>query len=160
MAASIALGVAVDDTIHFLAWFRDDLHRCGDRATAVEAAYGRSATPTLQAALINGLGLSVFAVSSFTPTQRFGWLMLAILMVGVVAELIVLPALLLSPLGKAFQTGKVAVARPAAPALANVAPAPHFASEHYADADVRKEIRRVIAQPPADARAQLDGRRH
>lgn len=109
MAASIALGVAVDDTIHFLAWFREDLVRLGDRGAAVEAAYARSATPTLQAALINGLGLSVFATSSFTPTQRFGWLMLAILVAGVVAELVMLPAILFSPLGKAFERRRLKV---------------------------------------------------
>lgn len=103
MAASIALGVAVDDTIHFLAWFREDLIKSGDRKKATVMAYSRCATPTLQAALVNGLGLSVFAVSSFTPTSRFGWLMLTILVAGVVAELIMLPSLLFSPLGKAFE---------------------------------------------------------
>lgn len=102
MAASIALGVAVDDTIHFLAWFRDDFKIYGNRAEAVLSAYRRSATPTLQAALINGLGLSVFATSSFTPTQRFGWLMLAILIAGVVAELLMTPALMFGPLGRVF----------------------------------------------------------
>ena len=29
MAASIALGVAVDDTIHFLTWYREDLQKAG-----------------------------------------------------------------------------------------------------------------------------------
>jgi uncharacterized protein len=103
MAASIALGVAVDDTIHYLAWFREDLEKTRDRKKATIAAYSRCATPTLQAALVNGLGLSVFAVSSFTPTSRFGWLMLTILVAGVVAELVMLPSLLFSPLGKAFE---------------------------------------------------------
>jgi hypothetical protein len=103
MTASIALGVAVDDTIHFLSWFREDLRRLGDRKQAILAAYRRCATPTLQAALISGLGLSVFAFSTFTPTQRFGWLMLTILLAGVVAELILLPALLAGPLGLVFR---------------------------------------------------------
>mgnify|MGYP001487076235 CR=1 FL=1 len=103
MAASIALGVAVDDTIHYLAWFREDYEKLHDRNAAIISAYTRSATPTLQAALVNGLGLSVFAVSSFTPTSRFGWLMLTILVAGVVAELVILPSLLFSPLGKAFR---------------------------------------------------------
>ena len=109
MAASIALGVAVDDTIHFLAWFRDDFKLYGDRAAAVMSAYRRSATPTLQAALINGLGLSVFATSSFTPTQRFGWLMLSIMIAGVVAELLMTPALMFGPLGRVFTMKKPAV---------------------------------------------------
>lgn len=104
MSASIALGVAVDDTIHFLSWFRDDLKQLGDRRSAITACYKRCATPTLQAACISGLGLSVFAMSTFTPTQRFGWLMLTILICGVVAELILLPAILAGPLGKVFET--------------------------------------------------------
>jgi predicted RND superfamily exporter protein len=106
MTASIALGVAVDDTIHFLAWFRQDLQRLGNRRQAILSAYRRCATPTLQAALISGLGLSVFAFSTFTPTQRFGWLMLTILLAGVVAELILLPALLAGPLGSVFRVGR------------------------------------------------------
>jgi hypothetical protein len=100
MTASIALGVAVDDTIHFLTWFRDDLDRLGDRNQAILAAYKRCATPTLQAAFISGLGLSVFALSTFTPTQRFGYLMLTILIAGVIAELVLYPALLAGPLGR------------------------------------------------------------
>lgn len=106
MAASIALGVAVDDTIHFLAWYREDVERLGCRNEAIVSAYERSAAPTLQAGLVNGLGLSVFAMSSFIPTQRFGLLMLAILIAGIVAELVLLPAMLFSPLGRVFDPPK------------------------------------------------------
>ncbi|MHB8862256.1 MAG: efflux RND transporter permease subunit [Pirellulaceae bacterium] len=103
MAASIALGVAVDDTIHYLTWFRQDLKENRDRKIAILTAYRRCGTPTLQAALINGLGLSVFAVSTFTPTREFGLLMLTILLAGGVAELIMMPALLAGPLGTVFE---------------------------------------------------------
>ena len=103
MAASIALGVAVDDTIHYLTWFRADLSQNSDRHVAILAAYRRCGTPTLQAAFINGLGLSVFAVSTFTPTREFGLLMLTILVWGGVAELIMMPALLAGPLGAVFE---------------------------------------------------------
>ena len=51
MTASIALGVAVDDTIHYLNWFREELDRLGDRKKAILAAYKHCATPTLQAAI-------------------------------------------------------------------------------------------------------------
>jgi predicted RND superfamily exporter protein len=103
MSASIALGVAVDDTIHFMTWFRDDLDRTGDRRSAILAAFRRCATPTTQAALVNGLGLSVFATSTFMPTRKFGWLMLVILIAGLIAELVMTPALLAGPLGAAFK---------------------------------------------------------
>jgi predicted RND superfamily exporter protein len=102
MAASIALGVAVDDTIHYLTWYREGLSKFGERNAAIISAYRRCAPPTLQAALISGLGLAVFAFSTFTPTQRLGWLMMTILLAGVVAELIMLPAILAGPLGRAF----------------------------------------------------------
>jgi multidrug efflux pump subunit AcrB len=88
MAASIALGVAVDDTIHYLTWYREGLNQFGDRRAAIISAYKRCAPPTLQAALISGLGLAVFAFSTFTPTQKLGWLMMTILLAGVVAELV------------------------------------------------------------------------
>jgi hypothetical protein len=103
MTASIALGVAVDDTIHYLNWFRYELDILGDRKKAIVAAYRHCATPTLQAAVISGLGLSIFALSTFTPTQRFGVLMLVILWLGAVAELIYFPALLAGPLGLVFK---------------------------------------------------------
>jgi uncharacterized protein len=103
MAASIALGVAVDDPIHYLTWYREALDQLGDRHRAIIHAYRRCAPPTLQAALISGLGLSVFAFSTFTPTQRMGWLMMTILIAGVVAELIMMPAILAGPLGSVFK---------------------------------------------------------
>jgi len=102
MAASIALGVAVDDTIHFLTWYREGLSHLGDRASAIVFAYRRAGPPTFQAAIISGLGLAVLAFSTFTPTQRMGWLMMTILIAGVVAELIMMPAILAGPLGKPF----------------------------------------------------------
>ncbi len=119
MTASIALGVAVDDTIHFLARYREELDHTSDRQRAIVVTYSHCAVPTLQAALISGLGLSVFAFSTFTPTQRFGWLMLCILLAGVVSELVVLPALLASPLGKVFGAGQQSALTPHATCAAH-----------------------------------------
>lgn len=103
MAASIALGVAVDDTIHFLTWYRARLNQTNDRPISILSAYEHCATPTMQATLVNGLGLSVFTISSFAPTKQFGFLMLVILVAGAVAELLLLPAILAGPMGRAFK---------------------------------------------------------
>ncbi len=102
MAASIALGVAVDDTIHYLTWYREALAAGHPRKTAIIRAYGHCASPTIQSALISGLGMSVFVFSTFMPTRRLGILMLAILIAGCLAELIMLPAILAGPMGKVF----------------------------------------------------------
>ncbi len=106
MTASVALGVAVDDTIHFLIWFRRGLDWGRDRKGAVMLAYERCGTAMTQTTLIGGLGLSVFAFSTFTPTQRFGVLMLLLLAAALVGDLIFLPALLSGPVGRFFRASK------------------------------------------------------
>ena len=102
MTASVAMGVAVDDTIHFLNWYRKALAMGQDRLEAIRTAYRRVATAMTQTTLIGGFGLSAFALSTFTPTQRFGTLMLIMLAVALIGDLILLPAILASPLGKFF----------------------------------------------------------
>ena len=102
MTASVALGVAVDDTMHYLTWFRNGLDRGMDRKGAALAAYERCATAMSQTTLVGGLGLAAFAFSTFTPTQRFGTLMLVLLFAALFGDLIFLPALLTGPLGYFF----------------------------------------------------------
>ncbi|MDR0521111.1 MAG: MMPL family transporter [Planctomycetaceae bacterium] len=102
MTASVALGISVDDTIHFLTWFRHGIDMKMSRATATRYAYSRCATSMFQTSVIGGLGLSAFALSTFTPTQMFGIMMLAILMVAMLGDLIFLAALLNTPLGRVF----------------------------------------------------------
>ena len=102
MTASVAMGVAVDDTIHFLTWFRDGVAAGLPRHKAIIEAYRRCAAAMTQTTLIGGLGLAVFAFSTFTPTQYFGTMMLALLIAALIGDLIFLPALLAGPLGRAF----------------------------------------------------------
>lgn len=103
MTASVAMGVAVDDTIHFLSWFREYIDRGFDRVEAVIESYRRVGPAMTQTTIVGGLGLFVFALSTFTPTQRFGTLMLVMLAVALVGDLIMLPALLAGPLGRCFK---------------------------------------------------------
>ena len=56
----------------------------------------------IQTSLICSLGLVVFAASDFSPIARFGWCMFSLLLLALVADLVVLPAILLSPLGRPF----------------------------------------------------------
>ena len=102
MTASVAMGVAVDDTIHFLTWFRDGVAAGLPRHKAIIEAYRRCAAAMTQTTLIGGLGLAVFAFSTFTPTQYFGTMMLVLLCAALIGDLIFLPALLAGPLGKHF----------------------------------------------------------
>ena len=115
MTASVAMGVAVDDTIHFLTWFRRGIDEGKDRKEAIVAAYRRVSVAMFQTTLIGGLGLSVFALSTFTPTQRFGVLMLTLLSTALIGDLVFLPAILAGPLGRVFSgKGKEKKDKPAA----------------------------------------------
>jgi predicted RND superfamily exporter protein len=102
MAPSVALGVSVDDVVHFQLWYRRGIGRGMDRRQAVMLAYQGCAKPMYQSWGVIGLGLSVFALSPFTPTLRFGALMIALLSAGLVNNLLLLPAMLSGPLGEIF----------------------------------------------------------
>ena len=110
MTASIALGMAVDGTFHFLTFFRRGLGRTPTtrtspavRAAAVHEAYRHSGTALAQSALVCGLGILAFAGSSFAPTRRFAWMLSLLVGLALVGDLVVLPALLTSRLGGWFR---------------------------------------------------------
>jgi hypothetical protein len=107
MTASVALGIAVDDTLHFLTWYRIEISRGCDSGEAVRRCFGHCARAMTQTTIICGLGMLVFALSGFVPTQRFAWLMLALLVAALAGDLIFLPALLNSVVGRSFSAGKV-----------------------------------------------------
>ncbi len=106
MAASVGLGVAVDDTVHFLTWFRDGMDQGLGRRRSVILAYQRCGRAMMQTTLIAGCGLAVFAISTFTPTQRFGYMMLTLLAAALVGDLVFLPAMLCGPVGRFFGKSK------------------------------------------------------
>ena len=102
MAPSVALGVTVDDVVHFMLWFRRGIAEGLDRRQAVMLAYKGCARAMYQSWGVIGIGLSVFALSPFGPTQRFGHMMLSMLTVALVGNLVLMPALLAGPLGAVF----------------------------------------------------------
>ena len=106
MTASIALGIAVDDTLHFLAFFRRTVNQSGaSRFSAVLSAYQHCGVAMIQTSVSCGLGLMVFAFSDFVPTSRFAILMAILLLLALLGDLLLLPALLLSPAGRFFAPG-------------------------------------------------------
>lgn len=102
MTASLALGIAVDDTIHLLNWYRHGLREGLTPREAIYMAYEHCAGAMMQTSMICGLGMLVFAFSSFVPTARFAWLMFLLLFVALLGDLILLPAMLAGRWGKFF----------------------------------------------------------
>ena len=102
MTASVALGLAVDGTFHFLTWFRDEFGRSRSRSLAVEMAFRHCGRALVQTAIICSLGLLVFGLSGFLPARNFSWMLMVLLLGSLASNLVLLPAILLSPLGSWF----------------------------------------------------------
>ena len=107
MTASVALGIAVDGTFHFLQWFRHELALGRSRCQAVAYCFQHCGRALTQTTLICSLGLLVFALSGFLPVRHFAVNMLLLLVAALVGDLIVLPALLIGPLGNFFVKGQI-----------------------------------------------------
>jgi predicted RND superfamily exporter protein len=105
MTASIGLGIAVDDTLHFLTWFRRASAQGAGRQDAIRVALSRCAPAMVHTTLIAGLALFVFFFSSFQPVSQFGLLLFTLLLAALVGDLLLLPALLATPVGALFQRG-------------------------------------------------------
>ena len=109
MTASVALGMAVDGTFHFLTFYRHalrdaaSLRSATDRAAAIRAAFQHAAGALVQSALVCGLGILAFAASPFAPTQRFAWMLSLLVGLALVGDLVVLPAMLATRAGRWFR---------------------------------------------------------
>ena len=94
---SIAFGISVDDTIHFLAKYRQELIANGWRINkAVFAALRETGISMFYTSIVLFFGFSVFLSSNFGGTQALGGLVAVTLMMAMLANLILLPSLLIS----------------------------------------------------------------
>lgn len=102
MTAGVAMGVCVDDTVHYGTWFRRGLQMGMNRIEATRFAFENAAAAMYQSNFVVGFGLAAFGISAFMPTRRFGLLMLTLLMFGLMADLVLTPAIMAGPLGRFF----------------------------------------------------------
>lgn len=96
MTASIAMGIAVDDTIHFMYWFRKGVNSNLSRENAIQLAIKKSGRAIAATSVICGLGFCVYFFCDFMPIARFGQLLFLMLGAALVGDLFFLPALLRS----------------------------------------------------------------
>jgi predicted RND superfamily exporter protein len=103
MTASVALGIAVDDTIHFLTWYRRGSMMGLSRYKAIRFAFEHCAKAMIDTSLICGLGVAPFLFGIFMPTVNFAFLLMIMLFTALVGDLILLPAILAGPAGILFR---------------------------------------------------------
>jgi len=94
MTGSIALGISVDCTFHFLVYYREAYDSGCSSAEACKRALMHSGEPMLESTLICSMGMAALCLSSFVPTARFGAMMATQMLASLLGELVVLPALL------------------------------------------------------------------
>lgn len=92
--ASIALGVAVDDTIHIMMRLSAAIRTTSDQEHALLETLSTVGKPALYASLVLCLGFFTLCFSTFVPIREFGFLSGVTILVGLVGEIALLPALL------------------------------------------------------------------
>lgn len=94
---SIAFGISVDDTIHFLAKYRQELiANKWHIKKSVYAALRETGVSMFYTSIVLFFGFSVFVISNFGGTVALGALVSATLLFAMLANLVLLPSLLLS----------------------------------------------------------------
>ena len=91
----MALGITVDDTIHFLSSYKDkraENHSVPEALRIVLETKGRG---ILAACMILSFGFGVLMLSRFVPTAQFGMLCAIIMCTALVGDMIIMPSILL-----------------------------------------------------------------
>lgn len=89
---AVSIGIAVDNTIHFLARLYEERRHHTPMLTAMERTLRGSGRAVVLTTTIILAGLSVMFTSEFLPTRRFAELTTVTMLAALVGDLIVLPA--------------------------------------------------------------------
>jgi len=93
--AAIALGIGVDDAIHYLHRYSYELKNSNDYVHSMQNAHSNTGVAMFNTSLVISAGFLVLLFSSFVPTIYFGLLISFCIMVAMVCNLVLLPALLI-----------------------------------------------------------------
>jgi predicted RND superfamily exporter protein/CRP-like cAMP-binding protein len=94
LIASIAIGLAVDDTIHYLTRYNREFRKDLDDERAIRATLHHVGRPIIFTTITICVGFSVLVFSNFKPTAIFGVMMVITSLSALVGDLILLPSLI------------------------------------------------------------------
>ncbi|MBT6178329.1 MAG: MMPL family transporter [Deltaproteobacteria bacterium] len=92
MIGGLALGLVVDDTVHFLVRFRRKLYSDHSMATAVAETITEVGRPITVTSIILSISFLILLLGSFTPNIHFGGVTSIVVLLALVADLLVLPS--------------------------------------------------------------------
>jgi uncharacterized protein len=96
MIAAIAIGIAVDDTVHYMARYSAELDQHHDQEKAMFATLHAEGKSILSASLALAAGFAILMWSNFVPTAYFGGLSALTMLLAIVTELTMTPILMVS----------------------------------------------------------------
>ena len=94
MVAAIAIGLAVDDTIHLMTRFGTESRLRVNEREAVRATIRGEAVPVLTTSVALALGFAVFGLSNFRIITEFGLLAAGTMVYAAISDLLLMPILL------------------------------------------------------------------
>jgi uncharacterized protein len=96
MIGCVSLGLVVDDTVHLLVRFRRNLDGGDSLEDAVAGAVVGAGRPVVITSILLMGGFLILTLGSFAPTVFFGLVTAVVIVLAVICDLVVLPALLLT----------------------------------------------------------------
>ncbi|MBA4106323.1 MAG: hypothetical protein C0485_11240 [Pirellula sp.] len=112
LITGLAAGMALDGAIHYIAWFRHGINAGLFRHEAARMAFARCAPATIDGALAIGIGFSTLALSQVTMLHQLGLAALGLEVALLFGVLVVLPAIMASPLAAMMGAEAAAAAAP------------------------------------------------
>jgi uncharacterized protein len=94
MVADIAIGIAVDDTIHFMTRYNREMRLLQDAKKAVDVCIRSEIRPIICSSLALALSFAMLGVSNYVPVIQFGLLSAEVMVVAIAGELLITPLLL------------------------------------------------------------------
>jgi predicted RND superfamily exporter protein len=95
LIGSIAIGLAVDDTIHFLHNFRRYYLQSGDAAKAIEQTFFTTGKAMLITTIVLSLGFYAYLMAEMISVQNFGLLTGSVIVMALLSDLLLAPALMM-----------------------------------------------------------------
>lgn len=91
---TICLGIAVDDTIHFLTRFEEELPRSSSREEAIRRTFEAVGTSMLMTTMVLVAGFATVTFSDMRDQRIFATMGVMTMVTAIIGDLVILPALL------------------------------------------------------------------
>ena len=95
LIGSIAIGLAVDDTIHFMHNFRRYYLESGDEAKAIKQTFYTTGKAMVITTIVLSLGFYAYLMANMISVQNFGLLTGSVIILALLSDLLLAPALMM-----------------------------------------------------------------